>query len=253
MNGVLHESAGRGPLLQVCPDAAALADAAAELWVSRAAAAIAARGRFAVALSGGATPRATYVLLATAAWADRVDWPYVHVFWGDERCVPPDHPESNYRLAREALLDHVPLRATNVHRIRTERDPREAAADYEQTLRDFFGPVCGPRFDLVLLGMGTDGHTASLFPGTAAVHEQERWVVAHCVPQLAAWRVTLTPVALNAAAQVAFLVSGAEKAAPLGHVLSGPYQPDVWPAQVVRPSDGQLLWLVDAAAVARWP
>jgi len=172
----------------------------------------------------------------------------VHVFWGDERCVPPEHPESNYRLAREALLDHVPLPLANIHRIHTEREPAQAAADYERTLRRFFGPGNAPRFDLVLLGLGTDGHTASLFPGTPAVQEHERWVVAHYVPSLAAWRVTLTPAVLNAADQVTFLVAGAEKAGVLDRVLNGPCQPDVLPAQVVRPAGGSLLWLVDAAA-----
>jgi 6-phosphogluconolactonase len=177
-----------------------------------------------------------------------VDWARVHVFWGDERCVPPDHPESNYRLAREALLDHVPLPPANVHRIPTEQEPVQAAADYEQTLRRFFGPGSVPRFDLVLLGLGTDGHTASLFPGTPAVHEYERWVVAHYVSSLPAWRVTLTPAVLNAADQVTFLVAGEEKAGALKQVLAGPYQPDVLPAQVVRPAGGSLLWLVDDAA-----
>lgn len=231
------------------PDAERLARAAAEHFVTQAAEAIAARGQFTVALAGGSTPRATYALLA----AEEVDWPSVHVFWGDERCVPPDHPDSNYRLAREALLDHVPLTTGNVHRIRGEISPEEAAADYERTLRSFFarrpeGPTA--RFDLILLGMGEDGHTASLFPGTAALHEQTRWVVAHYVDKLRAWRVTLTPVVINAAAQVTFIVAGAGKAERLREVLTGPYRPDALLAQVVRPTDGCLLWLTDEAVVA---
>jgi len=213
-----------------------------------------------VALAGGSTPRATYALLATEEFAARVDWPRVHVFWGDERCVPPDHPGSNYRMAREALLDHVPLPARNVHPIHGEISPEEAAADYERTLRAFFAWNSGgrgsrdgapiPRFDLVLLGMGENGHTASLFPSTAALHEQTRWVVAHYVENLEAWRVTLTPIVINAAANVTFIVSGAGKAERLQQVLRGPCRPDLLPAQLIRPTDGRLVWVVDAAAAA---
>jgi 6-phosphogluconolactonase len=155
-----------------------------------------------VALAGGSTPRAAYALLATEEFAARVDWSRVHVLWGDERCVPPDDPDSNYRMAREALLDKIPIPTENVHRIRGELPPDEAAAAYQAELEAVLG--AGGRFDLVLLGMGVDGHTASLFPGTAALHEGERWVVAAFVDKLSAWRVTLTPVVLNAAAQVTF-------------------------------------------------
>jgi 6-phosphogluconolactonase len=243
---------------RVYPDADSLARAAAEHFTNLATEAMAARGRFVVALSGGSTPRTTYALLASDEFAGRVDWPRVHVFWGDERCVPPDHSDSNYRMARETLLDHVPLPTRNVHRLPDEMEPEQAAGEYERTLRSFFAqqprgketrdgkPI--PRFDLVLLGMGEDGHTASLFPGTAALHEQTRWVVAHYVDKLSAWRVTLTPVAINAAAHVTFLVSGAGKAERLREVLDGQHQPDVLPAQIVRPTDGRLLWLADAAA-----
>jgi len=233
--------------IRTYPDADHLARAAAEHFATLAAEAIAARRQFTVALSGGSTPRAAYALLA----AEEVDWPRVHVFWGDERCVPPDHLDSNYRLAREALLDKVPIPAENIHCIRGEINPEEAAADYERTLRSFFArhpeePT--PRFDLILLGMGEDGHTASLFPGTAALNEQTRWVVAHYVDKLRAWRVTLTPVVINAAAHVTFIVSGAGKAERLREVLTGPYRPDTLPSQIVRPTDGRLLWLTDAAA-----
>ena len=228
------------------PDAASLARAAAEHFITLATAAIAARGQFVVALSGGSTPRATYTLLARDEFAARVDWPRVHVFWGDERCVPPDHPESNYRMARETLLDKIPIPAENVHRIRGELPPDQAATAYQAELEAVLG--AGGRFDLILLGMGEDGHTASLFPGTAAIHEQTRWVVAHYVDKLSVWRVTLTPVVINAAAHVTFLVSGAGKAERLREVLDGPHQPDVLPVQIVRPTDGRLLWLADAAA-----
>ncbi len=237
--------------VHVYPDAEALAQAAAALFVELAEDAQRTRGRFSVALAGGSTPRGTYALLASTAFAPRVDWSRVHVFWGDERCVPPEHPQSNYRMARETLLDHVPIPAANVHRIPCEQAPTQAAAAYERTLQEFFALAPGegvPQFDLILLGMGDDGHTASLFPGTAALHERRRWVVAHYVAKLQAWRVTLTPVVLNAARHVAFLVAGAGKAARLREVLRGSYQPDVLPAQVVQPASGRLVWLVDAAA-----
>ena len=228
------------------PDAASLARAAAEDFVTLAAEAVAVHGQFVVALSGGSTPRATYTLLASDEFAARVDWPRVRVFWGDERCVPPDHPDSNYRMAREALLDKIPIPTENVHRIQSELSPDQAATAYQEELEAVLG--IGGRFDLILLGMGTDGHTASLFPGTAVIYEQTRKVVAHRVKKLGAWRITLTPVVINAAAHVTFLVSGAGKAERLREALTGPYQPDVLPAQIVRPTDGRLLWLVDAAA-----
>jgi 6-phosphogluconolactonase len=227
----------------------------AERVVGQALHAIAQRGRFLLALSGEATPRPLYELLASRPFATRVDWPRVHVFWGDERCVRPDQPESNYRMAREALLDHVPLPPANVHRIRGEDEPAQAAAAYEELLGAFFGSrEISPKvsFDLVLLGMGADGHTASLFPGSAAVRETHRWVVASPGPQPGSWRVSLTPVLLNAAANVTFLVSGADKAERLKDVLEDG-QPDPLPAQLIRPTRGALHWMIDAAAAARLP
>lgn len=246
-----HPRRPDGGSVSIYPDAGALARAAAELVIVLSEEAIAARGRFAVALAGGSTPRTTYALLATEEFANRVDWPRVHIFWGDERCVPPDHIDSNYLLAQQALLDHVPILASNVHRIACEKEPTHAATGYERTLRTFFArfsPGRSPRFDLILLGMGPDGHTASLFPGTAALREKKRWVVAHYIESLAAWRVTLTPKVINSAARVVFLVCGADKAERLHEVLAGPRQPDRLPAQIVRPGDGRLLWLVDSAA-----
>ncbi|MFB0537295.1 MAG: 6-phosphogluconolactonase [Anaerolineae bacterium] len=234
--------------IRTYPDAASLARAVAEHFITLATAAIAARRRFVVALSGGSTPRATYALLATEEFATRVDWSRVQVFWGDERCLSPDHPDSNYRMAREVLLDKIPIPPGNVHRIRGELPPDQAAATYQTELEAVLG--AGGRFDLILLGMGADGHTASLFPDTAALHEQTRWVVAHYVDKLRAWRVTLTPVAINAATHVTFIVSGPGKAERLQQVLAEPYQPDALPAQIIRPTDGHLLWLVDAAAPA---
>ncbi len=229
----------------------ALADAAAAHIVRLAREAVEARGRFVLALSGGATPGATYVRLAQDDLAGQVDWARVHVFWGDERCVPPDHPDSNARMARETLLDRVPIPPENVHRIPAEQEPVRAAEAYERALRDFFGEA--PRFDLVLLGLGDDGHTASLFPGAAAIHERERWTLAVYVEKVGAWRVTLTPPVLNAARQATFLVVGAGKAVCLREVLAGPYQPDTLPAQIVWPADGRVLWLVDRAAAAELP
>lgn len=236
----------------------ALMAGAAERFVSVARRAIRESRRFMVALAGGSTPRRLYELLAMPAYARRVDWSRTHLFWGDERCVAPDDPASNYRLTREALLGRVPVAEANVHRIHGEDPPARAAAAYEQELREAFTTREGPpsrapgcRFDLVLLGMGSNGHTASLFPGLAAVRERERWVVAEHVAEVSMWRVTLTPPVLNAAGHVVFLVSGAEKAAMLQRVLEGPSEPHVLPAQAIAPSDGVLAWLVDAPAAAR--
>lgn len=228
---------------------------AAERFVASAAEAIRASGRFSVALSGGSTPKSVYALLATDPYAARVDWSRVQVFWGDERCVPPADPMSNYRLVRETLIDHVPVPDENVHRIRGEDDPAAAAAAYERELRHVFRipagpPMHGARFDLIFLGMGDNGHTASLFPGLTAVSERTRWVMAQYVAEVSMWRVTCTPVLFNTAAAVVFLVVGRHKAAILRQVLEEPYQPEVLPAQVVTPHDGAVSWLLDAAAAA---
>ncbi len=236
--------------IRIYADADRLAHAAAEHFTTLATAAIATRGQFTVALSGGSTPRATYTLLAMEEFALQLDWSRVHVFWGDERCVPPDDPDSSYWMARETLLDHVPLPARNVHRIRGEMEPEAAAQSYAAELRAFFGTPW-PSFDLVLLGMGNDGHTASLFPGSAALHEETRPVVAVTAhyQDRPAHRVTLTPPAINAARQVFFLVAGAAKAETLQAVLEGPAER--LPAQFIRPTSGQITWLVDSAAASR--
>ncbi len=229
--------------------------AAADRVVGSAAAAIAARGRFDWALAGGSTPEQLYRLLASDAYAARVDWARVHVFFGDERCVPPDHADSNYRMAQHSLLRAVALPEANVHRMAGELPPEAAAERYEAELERHFGLGVGsgfPRFDLVLLGMGGDGHTASLFPGTAALAESRRWVVANSVPALGVTRLTLTLPVLNAAASVLFLVSGADKAQRLKQVLALlPAQSSpALPAQCVRPGGEPPDWLVDAAAGA---
>jgi 6-phosphogluconolactonase len=234
----------------VVADPDALAEAAAAQFVEAATQMLARQARWAVALSGGATPRAAYKRLAAPDLAGQVDWARVHFFWGDERCVPPDHPESDYGMARAALLDHIPAPAANIHRMRGELDPAEAAAAYQAELERYFEPA-RPRFDLVWLGLGEDGHTASLFPGTAALHEAERWVAANRVEALHTWRLTLTPPVINHAAQVTFLVSGSRKTQILQAVLHGPYQPEVRPAQLVQPASGRLIWLVDRAAASQ--
>jgi 6-phosphogluconolactonase len=228
--------------IKVCADAAELARAAAEHFVAQAAKAVAARSQFLVALAGGSTPRAAYTLLATGQFASRIDWPRVHVFWGDERCVPPDHADSNYRMAHEALLAHVPIPVENVHRIAGKLDPVRAAAAYEAELKSTLGT--DGRLDLILLGMGRDGHTASLFPGTAALEEQKRWVVENYVEKPKSWRITLTLAAINAARQVTFLVSGSSKAEPLARIRAG----EALPAGLVLPMSGGLTWLVDREA-----
>lgn len=218
-----------------------LAWRAAEEVVHTAQEAIAIREVFHLALSGGFTPLPLFALLAMPEWAARVDWARTHVYWADERCVPPDSPQSNYRAAYDALLERVPVPPGHVHRIRGEINPHEAAAEYERVLSTV-------TLDLVLLGLGDDGHTASLFPGTAAIHETEQRVAAQRIAKLDAWRITLTPAALNTAGKVVFMASGAEKAAVVRDVLRGPFQPDTLPAQVIHPESGQLLWLIDRAA-----
>lgn len=241
------------PTIVVVPDAPALARAVAEQVVACATTAIRERGQCLLALAGGTTPSAAYAALASEAFRHQLDWSRLHVVWGDERCVPPDDPRSNYRMAREALLDHVPLPPANIHRITGEAEPTQAALAYESLLRSLVGGGAPDAdtdagLDLVLLGMGSDGHTASLFPGTAAVRERVRWVVAEFIEAVGTWRVTLTPVALNAARQVSFVVSGTAKARRLQEVLEGPSIPDRLPAQAVRPTHGRLTWLVDEAA-----
>jgi 6-phosphogluconolactonase len=240
--------------IEIFPDGNALVRAEVERVVTLASEAITARGRCLLALAGGSTPRPLYELLADAPQAARVDWSRVHLFWGDERCVPPDHPDSNYRMTRQALIDRVPIPPENVHRIRGEDDPQEAAEAYERVLRGFFGPGDPPArsFDLALLGMGPDGHTASMFPGTAATTESRRWAMAvHVERPRDMWRVTLTTVVLNAAANVTFLVTGRDKAARLKEALreDGGARPSL-PAQLIRPRRGVLRWMVDADAGA---
>ena len=223
-----------------------LAHAAARDFAARAEASIRERGRFAVALSGGSTPKATYEVLARDH-ADELDWVRVHVFFGDERTVPPDHEDSNYRMARETLLSRI--RVGSVHRMRCELPPEEAAAAYVQELREFFGTSEEPpSFDLILLGIGEDGHTASLFPNTPALDVTDPWVVANPVEKLDTIRLTLTVPVINASRAVNFLVAGEGKAGALREILEGDADPHEYPAKFIHPEDGDLTWMVDRAA-----
>jgi len=227
--------------------------AAAELVVNTANEAVSAQGRFALALSGGSTPKNLFNLLATNARSS-LPWDRTFFFWGDERHVPPTDPESNYRMADEAMLSKVPVAAANVFRVPAENPDAAAAADaYEQSLRKFFAlhPGQFPAFDLLLLGMGPDGHTASLFPGTAALHEKSKLVVANWVEKLNAHRITLTLPVLNAARCVAFLVSGVDKAEALKSVLEGNAPGEQYPSKLVRPASGKLIWFLDRAAASQ--
>jgi 6-phosphogluconolactonase len=225
-----------------------LARAAARHFVARSLEAVAIRGLFTVALSGGSTPRSLYEVLADPEEPFRalVPWANIHFFWSDERHVPPDHPESNYRMAYEAMLSHVPVTEANVHRIHSENPDAAAAAQaYEQTIKEVTQASPLPRLDLILLGLGNDGHTASMFPGSEVLHEATRLVAAPWVEHLKTYRITMTLPLINNAASVLFLVSGSEKAEIVKEVLQGPKR---YPAQEVKPA-GELLWMLDKDAV----
>ncbi|HZI18436.1 MAG TPA: 6-phosphogluconolactonase [Pyrinomonadaceae bacterium] len=238
------------PDIRVFDDAEAVARAAAERFAELAAESVAARGAFSVALAGGTTPRRVYELLAGEEWRGRVAWEKVHVFFGDERCVPADHADSNYRMANEALLSRVPVPIENVHRIEGRGDAAANASRYEDELRGHFAEQGAPRFDLLMLGMGDDGHTLSLFPHTAALAETSLWAAANHVEKLGAWRVTLTAPAASSARHALFIVTGAGKAARLREVLVGERDPERLPSQLIRPAGGTLEWMVDEAAAA---
>lgn len=235
--------------VEVYADAPALATAAAEAFSNAAERAIEERGRFAVALVGGSTPKALYETLADE-YGGAPYWPRVHAFFGDERPVPPDHEDSNYRTAREALLDRVPV--GSVHRMRGELDPAEAARLYEEELREFFGVAAGevPRFDLVLLGMGGDGHTLSLFPRTLALDVRDRLVVENPVEKLGQTRITLTLPVVEAARAATFLISGSGKAEAVREVLSGDADGRDYPAKLVRLENGNLTFMLDREAAS---
>jgi 6-phosphogluconolactonase len=232
--------------MQIFRGPAALARALADLFVSVGRMAMADRGAFHVALSGGNTPRAAYELLAQEPWRDELSWSDVFIYFGDERCVPPDDDQSNYLMAKRAFLDAVGIPRGNVHRIAGEVDPGHAANEYASLLRTVFGNA--PRLDLILLGLGPDGHTASLFPGTPPDTDDDSLVRAVYAQSQMMWRVTMTPMVINLGHTVAFAVEGADKADILAAVYQGPVDPVKYPAQIVEPVSGRLIWLVDEMA-----
>ncbi|MCY7346922.1 MAG: 6-phosphogluconolactonase [Pyrinomonadaceae bacterium] len=229
-----------------------LSRAAAAKFVELAQSGIAAKGSFTVALAGGSTPKKLYELLAdeNESFRAEVDWRKINFFWGDERCVAPDSDESNYRMANESLLKPLNISPSNIHRFKSESDAETAARDYERFLRFFFNePNDGvPRFDLILLGMGADGHTASLFPNTDVLRETEKLVAAPFVEKFGTHRLTLTPNVINNASNVIFQVAGADKADALREVLDGEIQPETFPSQIVNLSSGKVYWFLDEAA-----
>jgi len=236
----------------ICRDATDLYQRTAERFVELADKAAQDSGRFTVALSGGSTPKGLYELLALDAYKERIPWSKVHIFWGDERCVALDHPDSNYRMVREALLSRIVLPAENVHRMAGELEPGIAAGEYENELQKYFRLPEGvlPRFDLVLLGVGEDGHTASLFPGSEALAESRHLAVANYVEKLGAHRLTLTFPVLNHAAEVVFLVSGRNKAHIVNEILAKAGGSERFPAARVRPVAGRVTWMVTQGAAA---
>ena len=241
---------------KVFPDPDALAGEASALFNKIGLQAIQETGSFSVALAGGSTPIATYQVIANEAQRSAeippsspvpsIDWSRVHFFWSDERCVPPDHPDSNYHMAWNALLNHLPVPYENLHRMEGELDPGLATQRYQDELGRILGSH--PNIDLVLLGMGTDGHTASLFPGTPAVSNTKAWVAANFVQSMNTWRLTLTSVIINLARNVLFIVSGESKAGVLRQVFKGEYNPSLLPSQIINPVEGNLHWFVDKAA-----
>jgi 6-phosphogluconolactonase len=241
-------------MIRKCPDLETLSHAAAEEFCRAAQASVAARGLCTVALAGGSTPRRLYELLATSAYRPRVQWERIQVFWGDERMVFSDDPNSNFRTANEALLGKIPIPAGNIHRIPTEHeDPIIAARAYEDEIAHILGRPQGggpPALDLIFLGMGADGHTASLFPYTDALNETSRWVVSNRAPVPPVDRITMTAPIINAARRVIFLVAGSDKAHALAQVLEGPSDAYRFPAQLIHPESGYPVWLVDLAAAS---
>ena len=232
--------------IMIFPNAAALAEDAARQIVELARQSIRERGRFTFVLSGGSTPKTLFSMLAAEPYRSQIDWGKIEFFWGDERSVPPDHPDSNYRMANEAMLSKVPVPAGHIHRMRGELEPGEAAQEYARELLAFSSgkPL---HFDCILLGLGPDAHTASLFPASEALKVKEATVVANWVEKFQTWRITMTAPLINQARCVMFLAAGDEKAAPLHEVLQGTRQPEVYPAQLIAPQ-GDLLWEVDVAA-----
>ena len=235
--------------LKIYSDQEALISAAAEFFIDLGNHSIDERERFVVALAGGGTPAPLYALLGAPENRQRLDWPEIHLFWGDERPVPPACSESNYRMVKEQLLDAVTIPENNIHRVPAEMDVRIAAFSYEEELRGFFDGEW-PQFDLVLLGMGDDGHTASLFPHSAGLNEEDRWFIANFAPAQKTWRLTLTKNAINTAHNIVVLVSGKAKAKTLAKVLEGDHDPENLPIQLISPTEGEMIWLLDKEAAS---
>lgn len=252
-----------GAQIRIYEDSDELALKAARRFARMADQYVLGNGHFTVALSGGSTPKAMFSLLAKTPFLETIPWSSIYFFWGDERCVPPDHADSNYRMTRETLLAHVPVPEQNVFRIPAElEDPNQAAREYAETLTDFFlrmtnpntttTPLASvPRFDLIFLGMGPDGHTASLFPHTTALKNESDIVVANYVEKFQTYRITLTAKTINHARNITFLVAGGDKAETLKNVLEGDRQPELYPSQLIHPTKGTLLWMIDEAAASR--
>jgi 6-phosphogluconolactonase len=242
---------------KVASSASEVAQLAATYLTEAVTSAVAARGIARIAVSGGSTPKAVFELLAdpTAPFLTRIPWQNLQLFWVDERCVPPTHEDSNFRMTRAAMLDKVPLPVENIHRMEGELDPEEAASRYEAEIRNAFRleGAQTPTFDLVILGLGPDGHTASLFPHTEGLNEMSRIVIANHVPQKDVWRISLTWPVITQGREVAFLIEGEEKAEMIRTVFTGPYNPEQYPAQLIRPASGKLTLLLDTAAAAGLP
>jgi 6-phosphogluconolactonase len=234
--------------LHVYKDGEALSQAAAKWIALRIGATLASQGRFTIALSGGSTPKRLHQILAQAPYKEQIDWSKLHIFWGDERAVPFEDSRNNAKMAYDTLLNFVPVPPAQIHVMRTDIDPEASAAAYEKILHQYFDNTPFS-FDLVLLGMGDDGHTLSLFPGMEIVHEAKAWAKAFYLPAQSMSRITLTKTIVNKSAAVAFLTAGTAKAHALKEVLKGAYNPDLYPSQEIKPS-GELHWFVDEAATA---
>lgn len=240
------------PIIEVYKDSVSQTNAAIDLFINNAQAAIQKQGIFSVALSGGSTPKQLYAGLAEPEQQEKLEWEHIHLFFGDERHVPPDHSDSNFKMVQDVLLSNISIPQDCVHRVKAELDPRVAAFAYEDELRGFFESEW-PQFDLVLLGLGVDGHTASLFPGTAGLNEEHRWFIANQVPQLEEWRLTLTKHAINAARKIVVLVSGVDKAEMVSKVLSDDGSDELKPVQLISPVDGEMVWMLDREAAGLLP
>lgn len=237
--------------VQVIPDVEAVSHEAARIFINSAERCISAGGRFSVAVSGGSTPGRLFTLLGSELYADKIDWSRVYFFWVDERCVPKEHKESNFGGAWDSLLSHISIPESNIHRIKGEIPPVDGALEYEKELTNFFGADTTPAFDLIFLGMGEDGHTASLFPASDSLEEDKRLAVPVYIEKLKSWRITLTLPVLNNAHSVVFLVTGSNKAEALKEILGRDESAKNYPAYLIKPDNGSLTWLIDNDAASQ--